>query len=109
MQRTKKINYKGWTLQGIEFTPYKKEPFWEVHIFDKYDIPLRHKVRFIDTWTKRKTSDVFWTSFKGWDDAKNFVDSIEAPSSEMYSNSKFVNEALSKSTTKFPKDVDYYI
>ena len=38
MQRTKKINYKGWTLKGIEFTPYKKEPFWEVHIFDKYDI-----------------------------------------------------------------------
>ena len=27
----------------------------------------------------------------------------------MYSNSKFVKKSLSESTTKFPKDVDYYI
>lgn len=95
MQKTKKINYKGWTLKGTFFTPYKEDAYWSVAVYDKYDIPVRHSVSYKDTWTGRKTSDLFYTHFKGFEDAKYFVDSIKAPISEMYSNSKYVKKALS--------------
>tara|TARA_R100001163_G_scaffold64054_2_gene57370 strand:- start:1259 stop:1588 length:330 start_codon:yes stop_codon:yes gene_type:complete len=109
MQKHEKINYKGWTLKGIEFTPYKKQPFWEVNIYDKYDVPLQHFSNYVDTWTKRKRSDLFTTTFIGWEDAKDFIDSIEAPISEMNSRSDYVKKALSECANKFPKDVDFYI
>ena len=107
MQETKKINYKGWVLKGTLRTPYKQDAHWGVVVYDKYDVPIRHSVSYIDTWTKRKTSDFFFTYFKGFEDAKYFVDSIEAPSSEMFSNSDCVKKALSECANKFPKGEKY--
>ena len=101
MQKTKKINYKGWVLEGTFFETHK---YWNVVVYDKYDVPVRHNVSFIDTWTKRKTSALFYTHFKGFENAKNFVDSIKEPSSEMFSNSELVKKALSVCENKFPKD-----
>ncbi len=36
MQQTKKINYKGYILKGTLFTPFKKDSYWDVNVFDKY-------------------------------------------------------------------------
>jgi|LULO01.1.fsa_nt_gb hypothetical protein len=76
MQQTKKINYKGYILKGTLFTPFKKDSYWDVNVFDKYGVPVKHTVSFIDQYTKRETTDVFWKTFDSFDNAKNFVDSL---------------------------------
>ena len=87
--KSKQIKYKGYTLEGLE-----SRNNFTVNLKNPSGYSMYHQFYDLDTWTSKRSVFKALTKFNGFEDAKKFIDLIEATSRK---------EAYKKSKSYFPQ------